>query len=117
MTTRFSQAITQGLATADDKECAVCLVPGTELAFDAPLRGNANRFVPFFMKKFDFKTGKFVQLNVDNPYQHHDAIEFGDGGTVLINDLVEDQMLRVIQLPAPPQTAKEVKEQERAATV
>ena len=43
----------------------------------------------------------FRQINKDNPYTHHDALEFPDGEVVLLTHLFEDQEATVIQLPAP----------------
>jgi hypothetical protein len=35
----------------------------------------------------------------DAPHQHHDALSFPDGNTVLVNLLSEGQYARVLQLP------------------
>ena len=48
---------------------------------------------------------------------HHDALEFPDGQTVLLTDLLEGQEATVLQLPAQPATAAEVKAQERVAYI
>jgi hypothetical protein len=58
-------------------------------------------------------TAIFRQINKDNPYTHHDALEFLDGQMVLLNDLFEVQRATVLQLPTQPATAAEVKAQER----
>jgi len=58
-------------------------------------------------------TAIFRQINKDNAYVHHDALEFSDGRMVLLTNLVEDQEATVLQLPAQPVTAAQVKEQER----
>ncbi len=42
----------------------------------------------------------FRQINKDNPYTHHDALEFPDGEIVLLTHLFEGQEATVIQLPA-----------------
>ena len=62
-------------------------------------------------------TAIFRQFNKDNPLTHHDALEFPDGQTVLLTDVLEDQEATVLQLPALPATAAEVKAQERVAHV
>jgi hypothetical protein len=56
-------------------------------------------------------TAIFRQLNKDNPRTHHDALEFPDGKMVLLTDLVEGQEATVLQLPAQPVTASELKPQ------
>ena len=58
-------------------------------------------------------TAIFRQVNKDNPYTHHDALEFPDGQMVLLTDLLEGQEATVLQLPAQPVTAAEIKAQER----
>ena len=58
-------------------------------------------------------TAIFRQVNKDNPLTHHDALEFPDGRMVLLTDLLEGQVATVLQLPAQPVSAAEVKAQER----
>jgi hypothetical protein len=57
-------------------------------------------------------TAIFRQINKDNAYVHHDAVEFPDGKIVLLTHLFEGQIATVLQLPAQPVTTVEVKEQE-----
>jgi hypothetical protein len=59
----------------------------------------------------------FRQVNKDNPRTHHDALEFSDGQMVLLTDLLEGQGATVLQLPAQPVTAAEIKAQERVRHV
>jgi hypothetical protein len=54
---------------------------------------------------------------MENPYTHHDALEFPDGQTVLLTGLVEGQEATVLQLPAQPVSAAEIKAQERVPHV
>ena len=65
----------------------------------------------------DLRTAIFRQVNKDQPRVHHDALEFPDGQTVLLTDLLEGQEATVLQLPAQPATAAEVKAQERVAYI
>ena len=58
-------------------------------------------------------TAIFRQVNKDNPHTRHDALEFPDGRIVLLTHVVEGQEATVLQLPAQPATAAEVKAQER----
>jgi hypothetical protein len=62
-------------------------------------------------------TAIFRQINKDNPQTHHDALEFPDGQIVLLTGLAEDQVATVLQLPAQPATAAEVKAPERIALI
>ena len=43
----------------------------------------------------------------------HDALEFPDGQVALLTDLFEGQEATVLQLPAQPVTAAEIRAQER----
>ena len=45
-------------------------------------------------------------------WTHHDALEFPDGKMVLLSHLLEGQEATVLQLPAQPATAAEIKAQE-----
>jgi AraC-like DNA-binding protein len=53
----------------------------------------------------------FRQINKDNPRMHHDALEFPDGQMVLLTDVFEGQEATVLQLPAQPITAADIKSQ------
>ena len=66
---------------------------------------------------FNHTTAIFRQVNKDNPRTHHDALEFPDGQMVLLNQLLEGQEATVLQLPAQPATAAEMKAQERVPHV
>jgi hypothetical protein len=105
---------TRGFASVDDTSVAVCLLPGSEIAFaeDVRVRGM------FFSKTCHEKLARFRKINVDEPHQHHDALEFADGTVVLVNDLVPGQRAVVLQLPADRSEhghAPERVEQERRA--
>jgi hypothetical protein len=65
----------------------------------------------------DHTTAIFRQVNKDDPRTHHDALEFPDGQIVLLNDVLEGQEATVLQLPAQPVTAAEIKAQERVPHV
>ena len=64
-----------------------------------------------------YQTAIFRQVNKDQPRVHHDALEFPDGQTVLLTELVEGQEASVLQLPAQPATAAEAEAQQRVAYV
>jgi len=101
---------TKGLFEAAQPNVAVCLIPGTEVAFErAP--------VEFFGIKFARKpaVATFRQIDKDQPCKHHDALEFAPGDVRLVHDLVEGQKMTVLQLPAVPKTKQEAKAQERVA--
>jgi hypothetical protein len=93
----------------------VCLLPGTELAFeheveyDGPLG-----FLP--SRRLAEKVARFRQINTGQPDVHHDALEFPSGQTLLLTRLREGQRLTVLQLPATPQT-KEAEERQQTSFV
>jgi hypothetical protein len=103
--TSFRGSPTHGFSAVGGADVAVCLRPGTELAFDAPvaLRG-------FFRFLLDHRpqtgfTARFRHVNEGNPLLHHDALEFGNGQTVLLTSLRAGQLATVIQLPAEARTS------------
>jgi hypothetical protein len=113
ITHRFSLG-TCGCASPEDCKTAGCVLPGTELAFATPVRcygrGGLLGWKP---RVFKHATAIFRQVNKDYPRTHHDALEFPDGQMVLLNDMLEGQEATVLQLPAQPFTAAEIKAQER----
>ena len=114
---RFSLG-TRGFASPEDCTTAVCVLPGTELAFDTSVRcyGRAG-LLGWKSRIVNHTTAIFRQVNKDKPLTHHDALEFPDGQMVLLNDLWEGQEATVLQLPAQPVTAGEIKDQERVPHV
>jgi hypothetical protein len=98
VTTSFPNAITPGFASVDDRNTAVCLKPGTELAFDnVPFYGRGWRF---WQRKASGMVARFRQINLGNPHMHHDAIEFADGTIVTVASLLPGQFATVLQLPS-----------------
>ena len=89
---------TRGFASVDDRTVAVCLRPGTEIAFGDHVRVRGL----FFRKTIAERMARFRKINLDQPDQHHDALEFANGAIVLVNDLVPGQRAIVLQLPADP---------------
>ena len=105
VSTRFYTSITRGFAAVDQPEVAVCLLPGTELAFEHDVeREAAWPFVP--NRKCGGKVARFRQINEGVPHAHHDALEFPEGETVLVTDLCEGQHAVVLQMPAGPHDHK-----------
>jgi hypothetical protein len=111
VTTKFANSITRGFATAEQPTVAVCLLPGTEVAFGKDIIEYRHTLLP--NRKIREKVARFRQVNIDNPKTHHDALEFPNGQIVLLNRLCEGQHVTVLQLPASPRTMRE-KVQKRA---
>ena len=120
VSTKFRNSITSGFAAVGEPSVAVCLLPGTEVAFEKEVEcEHALGFFPILkpMKKFGQKVARFRQVNKDQPHVHHDALEFPDGQIVLVTKLCEGQRAIVLQLPAAPHTEEEVEDQKRVVTV
>ena len=96
ISTTFRGTSTRGFASEKEPEVAVCMLPGTELAFAENVRYD-NRWI--WTKSVNFRVGKFGAIDPDVPHRHHDAIEFLDGSRVLVTQLCEGQRVTVLQLP------------------
>ncbi|HWM47610.1 MAG TPA: hypothetical protein VNR11_11945 [Xanthobacteraceae bacterium] len=108
---------TRGFAAPENRSVAVCVMPGTEIAFTEPVMVTAPKFLGFGIKKLEHRTAIFRQVNKDAPAAHHDALEFPDGRTVLLTNVCEGQEATVLQLPAQPETLEEKEEQRRVEYV
>ncbi|MEH6952464.1 hypothetical protein V4R08_14195 [Nitrobacter sp. NHB1] len=85
-------------------EMAVCLRPGTELAFDEDVQyDSAFSFsflgVSFGKGRVGHRVASFRQIDVNDPYVQHDALEFPNGQVLKINRLMPGQTATVLQLP------------------
>ena len=78
---------------------AVCLLPGTELAFEGEIESQAV-FRLFSPRKLGANVARFRRVNENQRYMHHDALELPGGQVVLLTMLREGQRATVIQLPA-----------------
>ena len=108
-TTKFTNSITRGFAAVGEPHVAVCLLPGTELAFDDNVECEPSFGIGILPnKKIGQRLARFRQINTDNAVTHHDALEFPDGQVVLLTRLCEGQHATVLQLPtgARPVTAE-----------
>jgi hypothetical protein len=100
VSTAFANSITRGFADVTDTNVAVCLLPGTELAFDRPVE--CDRTIGFLpTRKLGEKTARFRKIKPENPHEHHDALEFPGGQVVLLTRLSPGQHATVLQLPVP----------------
>ena len=100
VSTSFLKSWTRGFAAVDEPNVAVCLLPGTELAFEENLMCEAA--YGFSCKRLPHKVARFRQINKDRPHAHHDALELPDGQIVLLTKLAGGQHATVLQLPASP---------------
>jgi hypothetical protein len=117
VSTTFDNSITRGFASVGEPGVAVCLLPGTEVAFEKDVEYR-NRFGGLFPnRKLRERVARFRQLNVDKPNVHHDALEFPSGEVVLVTRLCEDQHATVLQLPASPRLVSAAEQQKHGTDV
>ena len=113
--TKFFNSITRGFAAVGEPNVAVCLLPGTEIAFDQNVECEPSFGIGILPnKKIGQRLARFGQINMDNTVTHHDAFEFPDGKVVLLTRLCEGQRATVLQLPitAHPAVAEETAKRE-----
>jgi len=96
--TEFAKSMTRGFAGVGEPDVAVCLLPGTELAFASEVQYD-RAFSLFGKGRVLHKVARFRQVNVDDPDVHHDALEFPDGQIVLVTRLIAGQHATVLQMP------------------
>jgi hypothetical protein len=98
VSTKFQTTTTRGFASPNNQQVAVCLRPGTELAFENDVQAEGL----LFRKRIGDRLARFRQINLNKSSHHHDALEFSNGAIVLLTDLVPGQRATVLQLPANP---------------
>ena len=103
VTTSFANTVTRGFCAVGEPSVAVCLMPGTEVAFEQEAE-SAHPFAWLFPRlgfgKIGAQVARFRQVNLEYPTAHHDALEFANGKVVLVNALRPGQRATVLQLPA-----------------
>jgi hypothetical protein len=113
VSTRFRNSVTRGFAAIGEPDTAICLLPGTEVAFEKDVECDGS-FRLFRGRSLKQRVARFRQINLDQPTMHHDALEFPDGQIALVTDLREGQHATVLQLPALERTPNEGVTTERA---
>jgi hypothetical protein len=106
VTTKFRESYTRGFAAVGEPDVAVCLLPGTELAFDREVDCDRG-FGLLPGRTIKATVARFRQINQDRRTGHRDALEFPDGEVVLLTSLWEGQHATVLQLPALPARSEE----------
>src|SRR6516225_4651848 len=92
---------TRGFAASEDRNVAVCLLPGTEPSFTEEVRKIHSW--PWSPPTIRHKTAIFRKVHQHNPTVHHDALEFPDGRIILVTLLEGGQQATVLQLPVTQQ--------------
>ena len=109
VTTELARSSTRGFAAVGEygpklvvhdgpPKVAVCLLPGTELAFDDDVRYD-RAFSLFGKARVNHKVARFRQIDMNDPHVQHDALEFPNGQVLKLTQLVAGQTATVLQLP------------------
>jgi hypothetical protein len=117
VTTKFKNSLTGGFAAIEEPSVAVCLLPGTEVAFEREVECEHVFKVSRSQVLISEKVARFRQINLEEQDAHHDALEFPDGQIVLLTRLREGQRATVLQLPASPRAANEAEQQKLGSLV
>ena len=113
VTTKLAKSSTRGFAAVGEHgaklvihdgppKVAVCLLPGTELAFDDDVRYD-RAFSLLGKARVNHKVARFRQIDLNDPHVQHDALEFPNGQVLKIAQLVAGQTATVLQLPVATQ--------------
>jgi hypothetical protein len=113
VTTELARSSTRGFAAVGEygpklvihdgpPKVAVCLLPGTELAFDDDVRYD-RAFSLFGKARVNHKVARFRQIDMNDPHVQHDALEFPNGQVLKVTQLVAGQTATVLQLPIATQ--------------
>lgn len=101
-TARFPNSLIRGCCDIEDRTIAICLRPGTEIAFER----EAEREHPFakLLPRFGFgKIGAPLAalrlVHLADPHTRHESLEFANGTIVLPTRLRPGQRATVLQLP------------------
>jgi hypothetical protein len=94
VTTKFGGMYTTGFCAVGEPNLAVCIKPGTELAFEREIECEY-----WFMRRPGSQVARFRRVNEDRHCVHHDALELPSGKVVLLTRLLVGQRATVLQLP------------------
>src|SRR5262245_46040344 len=107
VTSAFDSSTTHGFCAVGEPNVAVCLRPGTELAFESDVESNRAMLggLGIEIGEFAGKVARFTQVDMDRPAAYHDALEFPSGKIVLVTYLRRGQFATVLQLPPAAELA------------
>jgi hypothetical protein len=117
ISTQFSGSITRGFSAAGESEVAVCLLPGTELAFEKKVEYEPRFHLFHPSRKTEGKVAQFRKINNNQRHTHHDALEFPNGQVILLARLVPGQVATVLQLPTSVAKHAHVQTEDTAVAV
>jgi hypothetical protein len=114
VTTKFKNSVTGGFAAVEEPTVVVCVLPGTEIAFEQEVEYR-HSLLP--NQKVAERLARFRQINMEKQNAHHDALEFPDGQVVLLTRLCAGQHATVLQLPTSPRATNEAEQQRHGSFV
>ena len=114
---QFSGSITRGFCAVGESEVAVCLLPGTELAFEKKVEYEPRFHLFHPSRKTEGKVAQFRKVNNNQLHAHHDALEFPDGQVVLLTRLLPGQVATVLQLPTSAVKHTRVEKEDSAVAI
>lgn len=117
LTTRDFGTGTRGFSASENAGIAVCVLPGTELAFTNPVEHRPAGLSGWARKTADYRTAIFRHINMERAAAHHDALEFPDGQVALLTSLKEGQEAVVLQLPTRLKRPSDAETERRVAYV
>ena len=108
VTSAFDSSTTHGFCAVGEPNVAVCLRPGTELAFESDVESNHATLGGLGMEMGNLggNVARFTQVDMDRPAAYHDALEFPNGKIVLVTYLRRGQVATVLQLPPVGEVAE-----------
>ena len=95
VTTKFGGMYTTGFCAIGEPSLAVCIKPGTELAFEREIECESL----WLKRRTGSQVARFRRVNEDRKCVHHDALELPSGKVVLLTRLLVGQRATVLQLP------------------
>ena len=114
VSTQFTGSITRGFSAFGEPEVAICLLPGTELAFEKKVEYEPRFHLFHPSRKTQGEVAQFRKVNSGQLHAHHDALEFPDGQVVLLTRLLPGQIATVLQLPTSAAKHEHVGKEDRA---
>ena len=99
VTCQFSRSTTSGFCDPTNPEVAVCITPGTEIAFAAPIRFTGFWGLGLHSQFYGAKLARFREVHVERGGKHRDALELENGGIILLSELEPGQSVTILQIP------------------
>src|SRR6478609_8787878 len=102
VTTKFGRTYTTGFCSLGEPNVAVCIKPGTELAFEREIESDSL----WLTRRLGSQVARFRRVNEERTFGHHDALELPSGKVVLLTRLLVGQRATVLQLPVEEREAE-----------